>query len=182
MLKRSAYTLTGLALLSSPVLATEEDTGAFWREEAARNQPAQLAHLGNVAISQKKRVVVDQITKVVRQELGEQWVASALKIAKVESSYQCNATGPKTRHGRAKGVFQLIDSSARTLGFDPGKMYDCNENIAAGVAHMKVCIKYGVKDPRGMAACHVAGWNHWNVKLAKQHERYKQRYINMASA
>jgi hypothetical protein len=171
--------LTGLALLSSPALATEEDSGAFWREEAARRAPAQLAH---VAISQKKRAVVDQITKVVKQELGEQWVASALKIAKVESGYQCNVTGPKTRHGRAKGVFQLIDSSARTLGFDPGKMYDCNENIAAGVAHMKVCIRYGVKDPRGMAACHVAGWNHWNVKLARQHERYKQRYINMASA
>jgi len=135
-----------------------------------------------VIASQKKRVVIDRITTVVRKELGEEWVASALKIAKVESGYQCHVTGPKTRHGRAKGVFQLIDSSARTLGFDPGKMYDCNENIAAGVAHMKVCIKYGVKDPRGMAACHVAGWNRWNVKLAKQHERYKQRYINMAAA
>ena len=179
MLKRSAYTLTGLALLSSPALATEEDSGSFWREEAARTAPAQLA---TALLPQKKKVVVDQITKVVRRELGEQWVASALKIAKVESGYQCNATGPRTRHGRAKGVFQLIDSSARTLGFDPGKMYDCNENIAAGVAHMKVCISYGVKDPRGMAACHVAGWNHWNVKLARQHERYKQRYINMASA
>ena len=171
--------MTGLALLSSPALAIEEDSGAFWREEAAKKESVDY---GKVAVSQKKRVVIDQITKVVKQELSEQWVASALKIAKVESGYQCNATGPKTRHGRAKGVFQLIDSSARTLGFDPGKMYDCNENIAAGVAHMKVCIRYGVKDPRGMAACHVAGWNHWNVKLARQHERYKQRYINMASA
>jgi len=171
--------LTGLALLSSPVLATEEDSGAFWREEALRREPV---NLGKVTESQKKRVVIDRITTVVRKELGEEWVASALKIAKVESGYRCNATGPKTRHGHAKGVFQLIDSSARTLGFDPGKMYDCNENIAAGVAHMKVCIRYGVKDPRGMAACHVAGWNHWNVKLARQHERYKQRYINMAAA
>ena len=179
MLKRSAYTLTGLALLSSPVLATEEDSGSFWREEAMKSQ---FVKPEKVIASQKKRVVIDRITTVVTKELGEEWVASALKIAKVESGYQCHVTGPKTRHGRAKGVFQLIDSSARTLGFDPGKMYDCNENIAAGVAHMKVCIKYGVKDPRGMAACHVAGWNRWNVKLAKQHERYKQRYINMASA
>lgn len=135
-----------------------------------------------VAVSQKKRVVIDRITAVVRKELGEEWVASALKIARIESGFSCTAKGPKTRHGHAKGVFQLIDSSARTLGFDSGKMYDCNENIAAGVAHMKVCIKYGVKDPRGMAACHVAGWNHWNVKLAKQHERYKQQYIRMATA
>ena len=179
MHKTSAYTLTGLALLSSPALAIEEEAGAFWREEAAKKESVDY---GKVAISQKKKVVVDQITKVVRKELGEEWVASALKIAKVESGYNCHATGPKTRHGRAKGVFQLIDSSARTLGFAPGKMYDCNENIAAGVAHMKVCISYGVKDPRGMAACHVAGWNHWNVKLAKQHERYKQQYIRMATA
>jgi len=171
--------LTGLALLSSPVLATEEDSGSFWREEAMKTE---FVKPEKVIASQKKRVVIDRITTVVRKELGEEWVASALKIAKVESGYQCHVTGPKTRHGRAKGVFQLIDSSARTLGFDPGKMYDCNENIAAGVAHMKVCIKYGVKDPRGMAACHVAGWNRWNVKLAKQHERYKQRYINMAAA
>ena len=179
MFKRSAYTLTGLALLSSPVLATEEDSGSFWREEAMKTE---FVKPEKVIASHKKRVVIDRIATVVRKELGEEWVASALKIAKVESGYQCHVTGPKTRHGRAKGVFQLIDSSARTLGFDPVKMYDCNENIAAGVAHMKVCIKYGVKDPRGMAACHVAGWNRWNVKLAKQHERYKQRYINMASA
>ena len=171
--------MTGLALLSSPALATEEDPGSFWREEFAKKEPADL---GKLATSQKKKVVIDQIIKVVRRELGEEWVASALKIAKVESGYQCHVTGPNTRHGRAKGVFQLIDSSARTLGFDPSRMYDCNENIAAGVAHMKVCIRYGVKDPRGMAACHVAGWHHWNVKLARHHERYKQRYINMAAA
>ena len=171
--------MTALTLASSPVLATEEDAGAFFREEAAKKEAAQI---DKIALSQKKKMVIDQITKVVRQELGEEWVASALKIAKVESGYNCKATGPRTRHGSAKGVFQMIDSSARALGYDPAKMYDCSENIAAGVAHMKVCISYGVKDPRGMAACHVAGWNHWNVKLARQHERYKQQYIRMASA
>jgi hypothetical protein len=171
--------LTGLALLSSPALAIEEDPGEFFRQEFAKREIAipQKAHT-----KKETGKVIDQIVTVVQREIGEQWVSSALKIAKVESAYQCNATGPKTRHGRAKGIFQLIDSSAQTLGFDPKRMYDCNENIAAGVAHMKVCISYGVKDPRGMAACHVAGWNHWNVKLARQHERYKQQYIRMATA
>jgi len=166
--------LTAVALLSSPVLANEEDVGAFFRQEAAKKE--------TVKPVQKRSAVVDQITKVVRKELGEEWVESALKIAKVESGFNCKATGPRTRHGHAKGVFQMLDSSAKSLGFDPAKMYDCNENIAAGVAHMKVCIKYGVKDPRGMAACHVAGWNRWNVKLARQHEMYKQKYIRMATA
>jgi hypothetical protein len=168
----------GLALLSSPALATEEDPGDFFRQEFAKKEAA--APRG-VRTTKEKRTIMDRIAVVVRQEIGEQWIPSALKIAKIESGYQCNATGPKTRHGRAKGIFQLIDSSAQTLGFDPKRMYDCNENIAAGVAHMKVCISYGVKDPRGMAACHVAGWNHWNVKLARQHERYKQQYIRMAT-
>lgn len=171
--------MTALALASSPALAIEEDVGSFFREEAAKKE---TANLGKIATSQKKSVVMDQISKVVRKELGEEWVESALKIAKVESGYNCKATGPRTRHGHAKGVFQMMDSSAKALGYDPAKMYDCSENIAAGVAHMKVCISYGVKDPRGMAACHVAGWNHWNVKLARQHERYKQKYIKMASA
>ena len=171
--------MTALALASSPALANEEDAGFFFRQEAAKKEAANLT---KITASQKHKIVVDQIARVVRQELGEQWVESALKIAKVESGFNCKATGPRTRHGHAKGVFQMMDSSARALGFDPAKMHDCNENIAAGVAHMKVCIKYGVKDPRGMAACHVAGWNHWNVKLARQHERYKQRYINMATA
>jgi hypothetical protein len=171
--------LTALALASSPALATEEDAGAFFREEAAKKE---ISTPGRILASQKKSIVMDQITRVVRQELGEEWVESALKIAKIESGYNCKATGPQTRHGHAKGVFQMMDSSAKALGYDPGRMYDCNENIAAGVAHMKICIKYGVTDPRGMAACHVAGWNHWNVKLARQHERYKQQYIRMAAA
>lgn len=87
-----------------------------------------------------------------------------------------------TRHGRAKGVFQLIDSSARTLGFNPNKMHDCDQNIAAGIAHMKECITHGVKDSRDMAACHVAGWRNWNIRLARRHERYKQHYVRLASA
>jgi hypothetical protein len=31
--------------------------------------------------------------------------------------------------------------------------------------------------PREMAACHVAGWTNWNVKLARRPEQYKRRYV-----
>lgn len=165
--------------MSSPALANDTGELNFFVQEHERVKAKEVK---KVSVPQNRAIVAEKIAAVVRNELGEEWVESALKIAKVESGFNCKATGPKTRHGHAKGVFQMMDSSARALGFDPAKMHDCNENIAAGVAHMKVCISYGVKDPRGMAACHVAGWNHWNVKLARQHERYKQQYIRMASA
>ncbi|CAB4130544.1 LT_GEWL domain containing protein [uncultured Caudovirales phage] len=163
------------ALLSSQALAIEEeDAGAFFR--------SQVILQTDRFVPFKKQEVVEKIAKKVSQELGEKWVQGALKIAKLESGFNCKATGPMTRHGRAKGLFQMIDSSAKSLGFDPKKMHDCDENIAAGVAHMKMCIQYGVVDARGMAACHVAGWGNWNVRLARRPERYKQHYIKLATA
>lgn len=134
------------------------------------------------AVPQGKQSVVDAIAKIVKQEIGEKWVNGALRIAKIESSYNCNATGPRTKHGNAKGVFQMLDSSARALGYDPKKMHDCDQGIRAGVAHMKECIASGVKTDRDMAACHVAGWRGWNIKLARRSERYKQQYIRLARA
>lgn len=169
------FTSTALLLLSGPVLATEEEgSGAFFRSQAILQTEK--------FIPRSKPSVIEKITKEVQRELGDKWVSSALKIAKVESGYNCKATGPMTRHGRAKGVFQLIDSSARTLGFNPNKMHDCDQNIAAGIAHMKECINHGVSNSRDMAACHVAGWRNWNIRLARRHERYKQHYVKLASA
>lgn len=169
------FTSTVLLLLSRPAWAIEEeDTGSFFRSQAILQTEK--------FIPRSKPSVIEKITKEVERELGEKWVSSALKIAKVESGYNCKATGPMTRHGRAKGVFQLIDSSARTLGFNPSKMHDCDQNIAAGIAHMKECINHGVTDSKDMAACHVAGWRNWNVRLARRPERYKQHYIKLASA
>ena len=170
------FTSMAVALLSSPALAIEdEETGAFFRSQAAILQTDKFVPL-------KKQTVVDKIARKVRQEIGEEWVKGALKIAKLESGFNCKATGPMTRHGRAKGLFQLIDSSAKGLGFDPEKMHDCDENISAGIAHMKMCIQHGVKDDKDMAACHVAGWMSWNIRLARRPERYKQQYIRLATA
>ena len=168
------FTSMALLLLSGPAWAIEEEeAGAFFRSQQIL--PA------DKFLPWKKQAVVDKIKNEVRKEIGDKWVDSALKIAKVESGYNCKATGPMTRHGQAKGVFQLIDSSAQILGFNPKKMHDCDQNIAAGVAHMKACIEHGVTDSRGMAACHVAGWSNWNVRLARRPERYKQHYIRLAT-
>ncbi len=118
--------------------------------------------------------VPSAIATTVRQELGEQWVIPALKIAKIESGYNCAAIGPATKHGRAKGVFQVMDGSARALGFNPRRMHDCNEGIRAGVAHMKLCIQHGVQSGIQMAACHLSGVGGWR---SNRNQSYKRKYL-----
>lgn len=95
------------------------------------------------------------------QVLGRQWVGTAVLLARKESSFRCNAVGPRTRHGRALGVFQVMPGSAKTLGYQYSKLVDCRYGIDAGLAHMKLCIAHGVRTERQMLSCHlrgVAGW------------------------
>ena len=187
-MKITALALVALSM-AAPALADEMSAAEYFARDKANNWTGELVYPSNpygklVKLSKmtaEKQKVADAIKRHVTAQLGDKWVDTALRIAKLESGFACHAKGPKTRHGNAKGVFQLIDSSARTLGFDPAQMYDCEQNILAGVAHMKACIEQGgVREPREMAACHVAGWANWNVKLARRPERYKQRYVSLA--
>jgi hypothetical protein len=187
-MKKIALALVALSM-ASPAVADEMSAAEFFARDKANNWTGELVHISNPygklvkpsKITADKQKVIDAIRLHVADQIGSKWVDTALRIAKLESGFSCRAKGPKTRHGHAKGVFQLIDSSARTLGFDPTNMYDCEQNILAGIAHMKACINQGgVREPREMAACHVAGWSNWNVKLARRSERYKQRYVSLA--
>ena len=95
------------------------------------------------------------------QVLGRQWVGTAVLLARKESGFRCNAVGPRTRHGRALGVFQVMPGSAKALGYQYSKLVDCRYGIDAGLAHMKLCIAHGVRTERQMLSCHlrgVAGW------------------------
>jgi soluble lytic murein transglycosylase-like protein len=134
----------------------------------------------------KKRMPADRqavANKVVAQAeiaLGKQWVPTALKLARLESGFNCRAIGPRTRHGNARGVFQVMPGSARALGFDPRRLHECDYGIAAGIAHMKSCLHAGVRTHAQMAKCHVAGVRGWNTRLNRKAERYKARYVRMA--
>jgi len=95
------------------------------------------------------------------QVLGRQWVGTAVLLARKESGFRCNAVGPRTRHGRALGVFQVMPGSAKALGYQYSKLVDCRYGIDAGLAHMKLCLAHGVRTERQMMSCHlrgVAGW------------------------
>ena len=128
----------------------------------------------------KKEAVARIVAREAQARLGSQWVNTALKLAKIESSYNCAAVGPRTRHGHARGVLQVLPSSARALGFDPARLNDCDYGARVGVAHMEACIRAGVRTHAQMAACHVAGVGGWNKRLARRPETYKQHYIRLA--
>jgi hypothetical protein len=175
-------TLALLALLTaSPAVASEP------QREAQRNWVSDLfeftakAPVVVVSVPAGREGVAKLVALRAKEKLGPQWVDSALRLAKLESTFNCKATGPKTRHGRAKGVLQVMDGSARALGFDPKRMYECDYGIQAGLAHMQMCLKHGVKTPSDMARCHVSGWGGWNRRLKSGGaEKYRQKYVKMS--
>lgn len=129
---------------------------------------------------EKKEAVARIVAREAQARLGSQWVNTALKLAKIESSYNCGAVGPRTRHGHARGVLQVLPSSARALGYDPNRLNECEYGARVGIAHMEACVRSGVVNHAQMAACHVAGVGGWRRKLAYRPERYKQAYIRLA--
>lgn len=127
-----------------------------------------------------KQAVADMVAAETAKRLGAQWVPTALKLAKIESSFNCGAVGPRTRHGNARGVLQVMPGSARALGYDPRRLNECQYGIAAGIAHMNACIQSGVRTHAQMASCHVAGVQGWKVRLNARAEKYRRSYIRMA--
>jgi soluble lytic murein transglycosylase-like protein len=127
-----------------------------------------------------RQEVANKVAAHARATLGEQWVPTALKLAKIESGFNCRATGPRTRHGNAKGVLQVMPGSARALGYDHRRLHECDYGIAAGIAHMNACLKSGVRTHAQMAKCHVAGVKGWNTRLSRSAERYKAHYVRLA--
>jgi hypothetical protein len=126
--------------------------------------------------------VAQAVHRQATARLGSRWADTAVRLAKVESGWRCHVRGPKTRVGRAVGPLQIMPGSARALGFIDMKRLqrDCAYQIAAGVEHMALCIRSGVRTGPQMAACHVAGVGGWNRRLNRSAEAYKRQYIRMA--
>lgn len=139
-----------------------------------------LAFMALIIATPASANVRDMVARETERTLGRQWVPTALKLAKIESGFRCNATGPRTRHGRARGVFQVMPGTARAMGFNPAKLHECGYGIAAGIAHMRQCIASGVRTHAQMASCHVSGWYGWKARLNKRAENYRRKYIRLA--
>jgi hypothetical protein len=133
------------------------------------------------SVPANRTAVSKMVASSAESRLGGQWVNTALKLAKLESGFNCAAVGPKTRHGRARGVLQVIPASAKALGYNPSRLNECKHGIDAGIAHMQSCLDAGVRTHEQMARCHVAGVGGWNKRLSRSAERYKRAYVRMAS-
>ena len=131
--------------------------------------------------STNKTEIKSMIAHKVEAELGPQWVPVSLRIAKLESNFNPKATGPRTRHGHAQGLFQLLPSSARALGYSPSRLREAEYNTEAGIAHMKSCLAAGVSTDWEMSLCHVAGPMGWNRKLKRRSQIYKTKYARLVS-
>lgn len=94
--------------------------------------------------------VQTMIAEHVTARIGSQWVGTALRIAKIESGYRCNA-----RNGRAVGIFQ--NTNPAMFGVSRAAALTCDGGIRAGVAHMAMCIGKGATTHRMMLICHNAG-------------------------
>ena len=116
--------------------------------------------------------VVAEIRSQTIAAIGERWEDIAVRIAFVESRHNPRAIGPRTKHGRAAGVFQVMPRTARALGFDYKRLREAEYGIAAGVAHMRLCIRSGVQTDAEMAACHLTGVGGWRRK-----SKIKLRYV-----
>ena len=78
--------------------------------------------------------------------------ALALSIAKAESGYRHES---RSKHG-AVGVFQLMPSTAKKMGYNP---YHVNENIKAGIAYYKLMYKMFGKTELALAAYNAGPGN-----------------------
>jgi len=182
-----------LALLaSSPALAMP--ASEFFARDKERNWTRPLAYQNDGApkaergtrnreprqyIRERQRRVVKVVERQARQKLGERWVKTAVKISYVESRHNPAAVGPNTRHGRARGVMQVIPQTARAMGFQYSRLNELEYGVAAGIHHMSICIKTGVRTDAEMAACHVAGPKGWQMRLRRTAQTYKFRYVAM---
>lgn len=182
---RQAIIASIIVAAATPAFAYEDESNAaYWMKEWERwNGSVKMTATSNLSADKEK--VKKIVERQARQELGAKWVNVAVRIANTESRFNTRAVGPavRMRHGTesARGVMQVMPSSARALGFnDIARLTRDDEySVAAGIAHMKSCIDSGVRNDHEMSACHVAGVQGWKVKLHRRAEQYKRQYVAM---
>ncbi len=140
-----------LACLATPVAAQEAPSALEWAiaQGGGIVQPLRPVSRARRA-SEPRGVIQTMIAEHVSARIGSQWVGTALRIAKIESGYRCNA-----RNGRAVGIFQ--NTNPAMFGVSRAAALTCDGGIRAGVAHMAMCIGKGATTHRMMLICHNAG-------------------------
>lgn len=111
-------------------------------------------------------------------DAGKQYGVDPLLLmaqAKIESEGNPNAIGPETKYGRAKGIAQLIPSTAQALGVT--NPFDPNQAIPAQAKLMAENLQR-YKDPKTAVLAYHGGTdkNNWGPKTQKYAEKVMAQY------
>jgi soluble lytic murein transglycosylase-like protein len=101
----------------------------------------------------------DNVVALVDAKAREMGVPIALarKTAKAESSFRCNAVGPRTRQGHAQGPLQIMPRSARGLGHKGGPLNNCGAGLHYGMKHLAMCYRLAGGNQQLAFRCHQGG-------------------------
>lgn len=168
------YALALAMLIATPASAELSNADFFRMDRSNWSEPAPQKQVTS------KSPVAAMVAREAEAKLGSQWVQTALKLTKIESGFNCNAVGPKTRHGRAQGLLQVMPGTARAMGYNPSRLRECQYGLAAGIEHMRRCIDSGVRTHAQMSSCHVSGFHGWKKRLNARAEKYRNKYIRLA--
>ena len=158
-----------LMVFALPAQASETAAEFFAKDRGLAHAKTEAeAKPGPASQSKAKEVIAREVEKT----LGAQWVPVAFDQARRESGFRANAIGIRLgkRHGhqRAVGIFQVLPSTARGLGFDARRLADLEYGVKVGVAYMGECIKAGVKTSSQMNSCFLYGFHGWGRANAKK--------------
>lgn len=187
----------GVLLHASTASASADDMthAEYWSRERANNwthplakqdyytaQPRKNSRAAHTSVPAKRQHVARIVHDRAERKLGRKWAPVAVRLAHVESRFNHGAVGPKTRHGRAQGILQVMPGTARAMGYNPSRLRELEYGLDAGLHHMALCLQSGVQTEAQMAKCHVAGFKGWRVRLNRQAERYKWQYVAMVNS
>lgn len=159
MMKFVSALAGALALAGSPALAFDDPARpesmqavrvADYGRIVQPLRPSARERRGGASRVAPAGLVHQMISSEVCARIGCEWTATALRIARIESGYRCNA-----RNGRAVGIFQ--NTNPAMFGVSRGEALTCSGGVRAGVAHMAMCLDKGARTASQMMVCHNAG-------------------------
>jgi len=165
------------ATIASAVItrATEDMSPAeFFARDKAKNFKTENFY-GDMSYMKTPKSKVEVMNKVATRATAEGIpVNFALRLTKIESGFQCHVVGPKTKHGRAQGVMQILPSTAEKMGHQGGDLANCDDGLKYGMAYLSLCYQLAGKDETRASACYVGG----EKMVTGPKGKYAKKYVN----
>jgi soluble lytic murein transglycosylase-like protein len=152
---RERLTAADQMLLDEQLQVIEQDLqgdlDALWAEEGGAMPPDALAGPSDGRAPPKVPPLIRTTIEAAADRHGVPR-ALALAMAQQESGFNPAAVGPETQWGRARGLYQYLDDTARSLGIDPA-----NPEQSADAAMRQLAEQAAAKGWEWAIAHHHAG-------------------------